>query len=239
MPTPHNNAPQGAYATTVLMPGDPLRAKYVAETFLTNVQLVNSVRNSFGYTGYYNGVRLSIQASGMGMPSMGIYAYELYKYYGVKNIIRIGSAGSYTPALQLLDVVLADRSYTESTYARTFDGVDTNVALPSAALNELILRTAKEEKIPCKLANIHSSDVFYKELPSNDSSTTNGCGCVEMESFALFHIAKHLHTHAACLLTISDAIWTARQLSADERQQSLNDMILLALRAATLTDSTP
>ena len=138
MSTPHNNAPKGAYAKTVLMPGDPLRAQYVAENFLTDVKLVNSVRNCLGYTGRYKGVPVSIQASGMGMPSIGIYSYELYTEYDVENIIRIGSAGSYSPRLNILDVVLADSAYSDSSYALTHSGYKEKVNYPSKDLNDAI-----------------------------------------------------------------------------------------------------
>ncbi len=235
MATPHNNAPDGAYAKTVLMPGDPLRAKFVADNFLTDARLVNNVRNCFGYTGLYKGRRVSVQASGMGMPSIGIYSYELYAQYGVENIIRIGSAGSYTARLDLKDVVLADSSYSESSYALVHNGYKEPVNYPSKSLNEAILNTARETGIRCKTCRVHSSDVFYttplrgtyQELAERTKT-----GCVEMESFALFHNAAFLNRNAACLLTISDSFVSSEELSAEDRQNSFREMMTLALETA-------
>ncbi len=235
MATPHNNAPSGAYAKTVLMPGDPLRAQFVAETFLTDVQLVNSVRNCFGYTGLYNGVPVSVQASGMGMPSIGIYSYELYTQYAVENIIRIGSAGSYSPRLDVKDVVLADSAYSESSYARVHNGYAEPVNYPSASLNAAILATARALAIPCKTCRVHSSDVFYAGPAAGSYqslASRTRTECVEMESFALFHNASVLGKGAACLLTISDSFVSAVELSAQERQDSFKEMITLALETA-------
>ncbi len=235
MATPHNNAKAGAYAKTVLMPGDPLRAKFVAENFLTDFELVNDVRNCFGYTGKYKGVPVSVQASGMGMPSIAIYSYELYTQYGVENIIRIGSSGSYSAHLEVKDVVLADRAYSESSYAKVHNGYKEPVNYPSKALNEAILNTARELGITCKTCCVRSSDVFYagpamgtyKELAERTKTE-----CVEMESFALFHNAAFLGKHAACLLTISDSFVTEKSLSSEERQSSFCEMMTLALETA-------
>lgn len=235
MATAHNNAPEGAYAKTVLMPGDPLRAKYVAETFLTDVKLVNTVRNCFGYTGYYKGHRVSVQASGMGMPSIGIYSHELYTQYGVENIIRIGSAGSYSERLDLEDVVLADSAFSDSSYALVQNGYKENVNYPTAGINNVVLDTAKAIGITCKTCRVHSSDVFYtspggetfRELADRTKSE-----CVEMESFALFHNAAVLGKGAACLLTISDSFVSSRELSAEERQNGFRKMMELALETA-------
>ena len=235
MSTPHNNAPKGAYAKTVLMPGDPLRAKYVAENFLTDVKLVNSVRNCLGYTGLYNGVPVSIQASGMGMPSSGIYSYELYTEYDVENIIRIGSAGSYTSRLNILDVVLADSAYSDSSYALVHSGYKDKVNYPSKALNDAILAKSAAMGVNVKLCRVHSSDVFYTD-PNGETfeqlAQRTGGDCVEMESFALFHNANYLHKNAACLLTISDSFVSTKKLSAEERQLSFRTMMKLALETA-------
>ncbi len=234
MPTPHNNAKEGAFAKTVLMPGDPLRAKFVADNFLTDAHLVNDVRNCFGYTGLYKGTPVSVQASGMGMPSIGIYAFELYSFYGVENIIRIGSSGSYTTHLNLKDVVLADSAYSESSFAHTHNGYPEPVNYPSPSLNDEILRTAATLGIPCKTCRVHSSDIFYHD----DSETyqqraiRTQSDCVEMESFALFHTATYLSKHAACLLTISDSFVSSEELSAEERQNSFREMMTLALETA-------
>ncbi len=235
MATPHNNAKAGAFAKTVLMPGDPLRAKFVADEFLTDVERVNDVRNCFGYTGKYKGVPVSVQASGMGMPSIGIYSFELYTQYGVENIIRIGSSGSYSEHLEVKDVVLADSAYSESSYALVHSGYKEKVNYPSASLNEAILSTAKEIGIECKTCHVHSSDVFYAGPAAGtyqELAQSTQTECVEMESFALFHNAAFLGKRAACLLTISDSFVSAKELTAEERQSSFREMMMLALETA-------
>jgi len=239
MATPHNNAPKGAFAKTVLMPGDPLRAKFLADNFLTDVKLVNSVRNCFGYTGLYKGHSVSVQASGMGMPSIGIYSYELYTQYDVENIIRIGSAGSYTEKLDLLDVALADSSYSESSYAFVHNGFNDKINYPSKSLNDTILAKAKTLDIDCKLCRVHSSDVFYAspdKMSFREFAELTGSECVEMESFALFHNAAYLGKNAACLLTISDSFVSSKELSAEDRQNSFRTMMVLALETAVELD---
>ncbi len=232
--TPHNNAPEGAYAKTVLMPGDPLRAKYVAEHYLTDAKLVNSVRGCYGYTGTYKGVPVSVQASGMGQPSIGIYSHELYTQYGVENIIRIGSAGSYVPELNVRDIVLADSAYSESSFAKVHNGYDSPINTPNPELNKTIIETANKLGLELKQARVHSSDVFYTAEGESytDIAQRTGSGCVEMESFALFHTANYLNKRAACLLTISDSFVTTVNLSAEDRQNSFNDMMILALETA-------
>ncbi len=235
MPTPHNNAPEGAFAKTVLMPGDPLRAKYVAETFLTDVKTVNTVRGCLGFTGLYNGKPVSVPASGMGMPSIGIYSWELFTQYGVENIIRIGSAGSYTERLNVLDVVLADSAFSDSSFARVQGGYDSDVNYPSEELNAHILATAEAIGIPCKPCRVHSSDVFYTDDSMGtfqDLAARTGSECVEMESFALFHNARQLGKRAACLLTISDSFVSKENLPAEERQKGFLTMMKLALESA-------
>lgn len=235
MATPHNSAQKGDFAKTVLMPGDPLRAKFIAETFLENPKLVTSVRNVLGYTGTYNGKKVSVMASGMGMPSIGIYSYELYTQYGVETIIRVGSAGAYTEDLEVYDVVLAESAFSESNFARTQNGCEDDVLYPSKETNERILAAAEKLGIPCKEARIHSSDVFYQD--ANRGSYTRypekyGAKCVEMESFALFHNANVLGKKAACILTISDSFVTNQEVSAEGRQNSFTAMMRLALEAA-------
>ncbi|OAB26101.1 purine nucleoside phosphorylase DeoD-type [Paenibacillus macquariensis subsp. defensor] len=235
MSTPHNTALNGEIAKTVLMPGDPLRAKYIAETYLENPMQFNTVRNMFGYTGTYKGVEVSVMGSGMGMPSIGIYSYELYNSYGVENIIRIGSAGAYTDKLNLFDLVLADSAWSESTYAYVQSGVEGNVQLPSESLNGKIEAAAKSINKPLMTARIHSSDIFYHEdnVPNhNDFYNEHDCVCVEMESYALFHNAKVLGKQAACILTISDSLVTHAVTTAEERQNSFNSMMEVALEAA-------
>lgn len=237
MPTAHNNANLGDIAKTVLMPGDPLRAKHIAETYLTDFVQFNSVRGMYGYTGDYKGKRISVMASGMGMPSMGIYSYELFKEYGVENIIRIGSAGAYTKELHLFDLVLADSCWSESTFALAQAGQEGNIQYPSQDLNETIKQAAAKLNIPVLEKRIHSSDVFYHEanVPDhNDFYQEQGCVCVEMESYALFHNAKILGKNAACLLTISDSLVTDEHASAMERQTSFSQMMEVALEAAIM-----
>lgn len=235
MSTPHNNAKEGDFAKTVLMPGDPLRAKFIAETFLEDARLVTSVRNVYGYTGTYKGVPVSVMASGMGMPSIGIYSNELYMYYGVENIMRIGSAGAYTEKLDVQDVVLAEYAFSDSTYAKCTDGTEGNIIYPTAELNEHIMKTAERVGIECKLAKVHSSDAFYTDPALGGwqaiKARTN-TDCVEMESFALFHNANRLGKRAACILTISDSFCNNKALSAEERQNSFTTMMKLALESA-------
>lgn len=235
MSTPHNSAKIGDIAKTVLMPGDPLRAKYIAETYLENPVQFNTVRNMFGYTGTYKGKQLSVMGSGMGMPSIGIYSYELYKFYEVENIIRIGSAGAYTDTLELFDIVLADSAWSESSFALAQNGVTGDIQKPSTTLNAKIEDAAKQLQKPITKARIHSSDVFYHEEnvdDHNDFYKKHDCVCVEMESFALFHNAQVLGKHAACLLTISDSLVTHAATTAEERQNSFNNMMEIALEAA-------
>lgn len=233
MSTPHNQANVGEIAKTVLMPGDPLRAKFIAETFLENPVQFNTVRNMFGYTGTYNGKQISVMGSGMGMPSIGIYSYELYKFYGVENIIRIGSAGAYNPNLDVYDTVLAKDCWSESSYAYVQSKDEDEVQKPSAELNEKLIQAAKKLNIPFVLGRIHSSDVFYHEDSSIDEFyEVHGCDVVEMESFALFHNAKVLGKNAACLVTVSDSLVTHKETTAEERQNSFTNMMKIALEAA-------
>ena len=233
--TPHNGAQMGDFAKTVLMPGDPLRSKFIAEEFLENPRLVNEVRNILGYTGTYKGAPVSVMASGMDMPSIGIYSYELYQYYGVENIVRIGSAGSYVERLNVRDVILADRAYSDSTFAQKTSGVMDKTMYPSAELNAKIMETAELLGIDCKKAVVHSSDAFYT-APNvggwQDIREQTGTECVEMESFALFHNANILNKRAACILTISDSFCTNEVLSAEDRQNSFREMMRLALESA-------
>ena len=229
--TPHNEAEKNQIAKTVIMPGDPLRAKYIAENFLSDYKLVNTVRNMYAYTGKYNGKEVTVMASGMGMPSIGIYSYELFKFYDVDEIIRVGSAGSYTKDLNLYDVVLVNACYSESSYAKTQNGCEDNMMYASDSLNFYIKQAATENNIPITIANVHSSDVFYKENNNfKELYDKYGCMCVEMESFALFHNAKVLGKKAACILTISDSLVTKEETTAEERQKSFNKMIELALK---------
>lgn len=237
MSTPHNRAENGDFAKTVLMPGDPLRAKFIAETFLEAPRLVTDVRGMLGYTGTYAGKPVSVMGSGMGMPSIGIYSYELYTQYGVDNIIRIGSAGSYTEKAKIFDVVLATGAYSESSYAMVQSGDPDDIQYPSKALNEALRASAQAQGIPLLEGVIHSGDVFYRE-PSDAKPTylerlrdEKGCLCVEMESFALFHNAKVLGKNAACVLTISDSFVSPEITTAEQRQTSFTAMMKVALGA--------
>ncbi len=232
MPTPHNSAKPGEIAKLVLMPGDPLRAKFIAETFLENPVQFNAVRNMFGYTGTYKGKPISVMGSGMGMPSIGIYSYELFAFYGVETIIRIGSAGSYSEDAKIYDVIIGDSAWSESTYALRQGGELHDVLYPSAELNEKILECASELNIPVRVGRIHSSDNFYREKGMIDISfyrDIKGCLCAEMESFALFHNARVLGKKAACILTISDSIVTHQETTAEERQTAFTNMMKIAL----------
>ena len=232
MPTPHNQAKLGEIAKNVLMPGDPLRAKFIAETFLENVKLVNTVRNTFAFTGEYKGKEITVMASGMGMPSIGIYSYELYSQYGVENIVRVGSAGAYTNKLDHFDVVLAESAWSESSFAKTQNGYDKDTTYPDEELNKKIIETAKRLNIPLHLEKIHSSDVFYTEKNVDgykEISAKHGCECVEMESFALFHNAKVLGKKASCLLTISDSFTSDKKATPEERQTAFINMMKIAL----------
>ena len=237
MSTPHNRAEKGQIAKTVLMPGDPLRAKFIAEHFLEGAVLVNDVRGMLGYTGSYGGRPVSVMGSGMGMPSIGIYSYELYSQYGVENIIRIGSAGSYTPKAKLFDVVLATGAYSESSYARTQSGFEGDVTRPSEELNQALRDSARRLGVPLLEGMIHSSDVFYRETGDEHPlyweklRDEKGCLAVEMESFALFHNAARLGRRAACLLTISDSFVSPEITTAEERQTSFTAMMKAALGA--------
>ncbi|MCF2611997.1 MULTISPECIES: purine-nucleoside phosphorylase [Fusobacterium] len=230
MPTPHNQAKVGDIAKNVLMPGDPLRAKFIAETFLTNVRLVNSVRNMLAFTGEYKGKEITVMASGMGMPSIGIYSYELYSQYGVENIVRVGSAGAYAADLDIYDVVLADSAWSQSTFAKTQNGYSEDKTYPSEELNNKIIETAKRLEMPLHVRTIHSSDVFYtEESVYEEIRDKHNCACVEMESFALFHNAKVLGKNAACLLTISDSFTSSKQTTPEERQTAFVNMMKIAL----------
>jgi len=231
--TPHIN-PTGPIAKTVLMPGDPLRAKYIAETFLEDVVQFNDVRGMLGFTGQYKGRTISVMGSGMGQPSIGIYSYELFTKYDVDNIIRIGSAGSYDKDVHVYDVIMAESAWSESTFAKVAGNIQEDTLSASKELNDQIEEYAKELNIPIKKGKIHSSDVFYR-INFDDYKKIHqeqGCICVEMESFALFANAQITGKNAACILTISDSLVTHEATSAKERQESFNEMMKLALEFA-------
>lgn len=231
--TPHINAEKGVIAKTVLMPGDPLRAQYIAKTYLTDVKLVSDVRNILMFTGKYNGKEVTVAASGMGCPSMGIYSYELFKFYDVEAIIRIGSAGAYEKDLKLYSTLLATQAYSDSTsFAELVTQEKTNIAYPSEILNNKLIEAAKNLNIDIETGRIHSSDVFYATRDLTTTIKLTQARAVEMESYALFINAKLLNKKAACLLTISDNLITKEETTALERQNSFNDMMKIALEAA-------
>ena len=207
----HIGAKNEDVASIVLMPGDPLRAKLIADTYLNDVTIINNVRNMLGFTGYYKNMKITVMGSGMGIPSMGIYSYELFDKYNVEYIIRIGTAGSYTEELDVYDTVLVDECYSESTYAYCQSLEKTHIEKPSLQLNKAILETAKKMGRKLTVAKAHSSDVYKREEKAkvlvNDAIQKEKCKCVEMESYALFHNAKVLNKQSACLLTISYGIY--------------------------------
>ena len=238
MATPHIESKLEDIAEVVLMPGDPLRAKYIAENFLTDYKLINTVRNMFGYTGYYKGKRVTVFASGMGVPSIGIYSYELYKFYHVEKIIRIGTSGSFHKDVKLLDVVLSTGAYCKSYFDQLLDNQDINYIEASHNLNDKIKKVADDTHIPLKIGKTITSDVFDLYTDSEDVFRTNFPGddylAVEMEAFGLFYIAKKLGREASCLMTVVDSFYDKRSLSSEERETSLNQMIELALDTAVL-----
>lgn len=234
-PTPHIEVKDPSLiAKTVLMPGDPLRAKFIAENFLTDVKQINGVRNMFGYTGLYKGKPITVFGSGMGQPSIGIYSYELFNFYGVENIIRIGSAGSYSADLAVYDTVLVTHAYSESTFAKVAFDIDEDTLPANSELNNLLRKCALDVNVPLKEAIIHSSDVFYRfgKFTWQKCRDEKGCKAVEMESYALFANAIASKKKAACLLTISDSFITHEVTSAEERQNSFTNMMKVALEVA-------
>ena len=234
IPTAHIEATsKDAFAKTVLMPGDPLRAKYIAETYLTDVVQVNGVRNMFGYTGYYKDKKVTVMGSGMGMPSIGIYSYELFAFYGVEEIIRIGSCGSYTENAKLYDVIIVKDAYSESNFAKVAYGYKSHCLKSDKELINRLNKSAKKLNYPVINGRIHSSDVFYSAVgnPIETAGNQKQCLGVEMESFALFANAKYLNKKAACVLTVSDSLVTEQRISAKERQVSFNKMMEIALES--------
>lgn len=235
MSTPHIKAEKHEIAKTVLMPGDPLRAKYIADTFLEDVKQFNQVRNMFGYTGTYKGRKISVMGSGMGQPSIGIYSYELFKFFDVESIIRIGSCGAYTEELKLYDTILADSAFSESSYAMVQNNEKRDTLPASVSLNKELISIAKDLNIPLNIGTIHSSDVFYREdsdFALKQAKEKNLLG-VEMESFALFHNANVLGKQAACLLTVSDSLITWEATTPEERQTAFTNMMKIALEMAS------
>ena len=228
--TPHITAKKGKIAKVVLMPGDPLRAKFIADTFLENVELVSQVRNMFMYTGAYKGRQISVCGSGMGQPSIGIYSYELFKFYDVDSIIRIGSSGSYKRELKIYDVFLVEEAYSDSTsFSKIVSGVEKHVTKPSENLNKKLEKIANKLNVELKKGRTHSSDVFYGKRSLEETIKITGADCVEMESSALFLNAEITGKQAACLLTISDNLVTKEETSSKERQEAFTSMMEIAL----------
>ncbi|MBR3692765.1 MAG: purine-nucleoside phosphorylase [Clostridia bacterium] len=237
MATAHINAAYGDFASTVLMPGDPLRAKLIAEKYLENAKLVNNVRGVQGYTGSYKGKPVSVMASGMGMPSIGIYSYELYKFFGVNHIIRVGSAGALREDIRVRDVVIGMGCSTDSNYAANYNLPGTFAPLCSYETLETCVSCAKRMGIRHRVGNLLSTDVFY-----GDDETANarwagmGIMAVEMEGAALYMNAARLGKDALVVCTVSNHILTGEELSAEERQNSFDEMITLALETAHSLD---
>ena len=229
MATPHIAAEKGDFAPTVLMPGDPLRARFVAENFLERARLVNDVRGVQGYTGEYKGKPVSVMASGMGMPSMGIYSYELFHFFDVRSIIRIGSAGAISPDLRPRDIVLAMGASTDSRYGAQFSLPGTFAPVASWNLLERAVRAAERAKVSFKVGNVLSSDRFYDDSASTLAWGKMGVRAVEMESAALYMNAARAGREALTVLTVSDSLVTGEALSAAERQTGFSEMIKLAL----------
>jgi len=236
IPTPHIGATsKDQIAKVVLMPGDPLRAKKIADTYLEEVKLFNQVRGMLGFTGMFNGKRVSVMGSGMGLGSMGIYSYELYKFYDVDVIMRIGSCGTSDPNLDILDIILADHAYSSETFAKVAHGYEQNHFKGSERVSKLIKKVASEKNIKITEGNIATGNVFYTttERELDEVMAENPPIAVEMEAFALFANAKALNKEAACLLTVSDhQNKTEQNLTAEARQNAFDEMMLLALNTA-------
>ncbi len=231
-PTPHIEASKGDFAKTVLMPGDPLRAKHIADTFLEDAVLVNNVRGVNGYTGMYHGKRVSVMASGMGIPSIGIYSYELFHYYDVENIIRIGTAGAISPKLKIRDLVLGMGACTDSNYAAQFDLPGTYAPIASYELLRDAEEAAKKMGFSYQVGNLVSSDVFYSDRPTTEAWQKMGVLAVEMEAAALYMNAARAGKNALAICTISDSMVTGEETTAGERETSFNDMVKVALEVA-------
>lgn len=230
MPTPHIEAKDGEIAESILLPGDPLRAKYIAENFLTDVVIFNRVRNMLGFTGYYKGKRVSVMGSGMGMPSIGIYSYELIKFYGVKQLIRVGSAGSVQSDVRIKDIVIAQGASTNSNFSKQFKVRGQIAAISDYGLLSKAAARADELNLPYHVGNIMSSDTFYDfEKGSWKRWAKMGVACLEMEAFALFLTAASLRAKALTICTISDSLVTGETMDHKDRETALGDMVGLAL----------
>ena len=236
IPTPHNSANIDDFAKTVLMPGDPLRAKFIAENFLVDPVLVNGVRGINGYTGMYNGKIVSVMASGMGIPSIGIYSYELFNFYNVENIIRIGSAGAISDEVNLRDIVIGQGACTNSNYASQFNLPGTYAPIASYKLLKQAVDFAQDAGVNYKVGNLFSSDTFYDDAASLSDWRKMGVLAVEMESAALYMNAARAGKNALCICTISDCPFTGESCTAEERQNTFTDMMEIALKIAEIND---
>ena len=233
-PTPHINATPEDFAKTVLMPGDPLRSKFIAETYLENPRLINNVRGANGYTGTYKGVPVTVMASGMGMPSMALYSYELFNFFGVENIIRVGSAGALLPSVKVMSVIIAQGACCDSNYAHTFNLPGVFAPISDFGLLSTCVETAKEKGIDFHVGNILSSDIFYNDEEEGEKTVREkwakmGVLATEMESASLFMNAARAGKKALSVCTISDSLVTGEEISSEERQTSFHDMITLVL----------
>ena len=225
-PTPHNSAKKGEIAKTVLMPGDPLRARYIAETYLQDAKCFNEVRGMYGYTGTYKGKEVSVMGHGMGIPSIAIYTYELFNFYDVENIIRVGSAGALQDDVQLKDIVIGMGACTDSTFANHFHLPGTFAPIADFGLLEKAVEKAKEAGIPVKVGNIVSGDVFYSdEAGSSDGWRKMGVLAAEMEAAALYYLGAKYHVQTLAIMTVSDHLLTGEETTAEERQTTFNEMI--------------
>ena len=239
-PTPHINAVPEDFAKTVLMPGDPLRAKFIAENYLENPKIVNNVRGVQGYTGTFDGIKVTVMASGMGMPSIGIYSYELFNFFGVETIIRVGSAGGMTEKVKVNEIIAGMGACTDSAYAKSFQIPGTFAPIADYDVLSTCVETGREMGLAIKVGNILSSDVFYKDEPyAEESCLTNrerwakmGVLAEEMEAAALYMNAARAGKRGLCICTVSDNLVTGESLSAEERQTSFDNMIMLALRTS-------
>ena len=238
-PTPHINATPSDFAKTVLMPGDPLRAKFIAENFLENAKLVNNVRGIHGYTGTYKGTPVSVMASGMGMPSIGIYSYELFNFFDVDNIIRVGSAGGMSERVKVRDIIIAQGACTDSSYAHTFNLPGTFAPIADFNLLKTAIDNAEKMQLNYTVGNVLSSDIFYNDLQNVPETATPtalwgkmGVLGVEMEAAALYMNAARAGKNALAILTVSDHLLTGDSLSAEDRQNTFTDMMQLSLETA-------
>lgn len=232
MATPHNEAEKSDIAKKVIMPGDPLRAKYIAETYLDDYKLVNKVRNMYAYTGTYKGEKVTVMASGMGIPSIGIYSFELFKFYDVDEIIRVGTCGSFNENIKTRDVVLSTGAYSKTYFPKLLDNNEVDFVESDKSLNDKIINKSKEKDIIIKCGKTITSDVFdvyCDDIKTFEENFSNEYLSVEMEAFGLFYLAKKFNKKATCLLTVVDSKYDNQIVSSEDREKALDDMIVLAI----------